>query len=104
MTLDPVDSLFYGPSGFANGQIRVAFIRGNEYLDTRENTQISGNRLTGGIVITVGEQFRDAWLKVSSEFREFQGFFQHIDNFFVYHFSKQRFRKIIWATAFTNTR
>lgn len=70
LTLDPVDNLYYGPAGFANGQIRIAFIRGNEYLDTKENTQISGNRLTGGIVITTGEQFRDAWLKVSTDFQK----------------------------------
>lgn len=63
-----MDSTHYGTTGYANGQIRVAFIRGNEYLDNKESAQISGNRLTGGIVIATGEYHRNSWLKVSTHF------------------------------------
>lgn len=66
LLLEPVDNSYYGVTGYANGQIRVAFIRGNSQLDTRESTQIDGHRLSGGVVIVSGEAQRDTWLKVLS--------------------------------------
>lgn len=63
--LEPVDNSFYGTTGFANGQIRIASIRGNNLLDTKDNTQIDGHRLSGGLVLNSGERLRENWLKVT---------------------------------------
>lgn len=53
----------YGFSPFANGLLRIAFIRGNEYL-VDNNVPIGGNILSGGVVI--GEVERETGQRVSS--------------------------------------
>lgn len=45
--------------------MRVAFIRANEILESKDGNQIDGHRLSGGVVLTKGEQYRDVWLKNS---------------------------------------
>lgn len=51
----------YGYSPYANGLLRVAFIRGNEYL-VNNNIPIGGNILSGGVA--VGEILRDSLQRV----------------------------------------
>ncbi|XP_055371888.1 beta-1,3-glucan-binding protein-like [Condylostylus longicornis] len=53
----------YGINGYASGQLRIAFIRGNSFLRTINNKEIDGRTLFGGPVLAVGEKFRDIWLK-----------------------------------------
>ncbi|XP_055383696.1 uncharacterized protein LOC129613590 [Condylostylus longicornis] len=60
--LEPGQNL-YGISGYSSGQIRLAFIRGNEILETKEGRQIDGYRLFGGVVLDQGENFRELWMK-----------------------------------------
>lgn len=64
LILEPVDNSYYGVTGYANGQIRIAFIRSNIALETMGGTQIDGHRLSGGVVLMSGENLRDNWLKV----------------------------------------
>lgn len=54
----------YGSSAYASGQMRIAFIRSNEILISQEIIAIGGNRLSGGVVLTTTERYRDLWLKV----------------------------------------
>lgn len=51
-------------NGYPYGQMRIGFIRGNEVLLTNNNTNISGKRLYGGIVLTPGELHREDFYKV----------------------------------------
>lgn len=62
--MEPVDNSYYGITGFANGQMRVAFIRSNAMLDTKGSIQIDGHRLSGGVILASGEGLRENWLKV----------------------------------------
>lgn len=61
--LDPVDN-FYGSHPYSSGQMRIAFIRSNEILTSKEFNAIGGNRLAGGAVLHSGEKLRDEWMKV----------------------------------------
>lgn len=53
----------YGIGPYANGLLRIAFIRGNEYL-TNNNVPIGGNILSGGVI--AGEVLRDTFQRVSA--------------------------------------
>lgn len=53
----------YGYSPYANGLLRIAFIRGNEYL-VNNNIPIGGNILAGGVVI--GDLLRETGQRVTA--------------------------------------
>lgn len=53
----------YGISGYASGQLRVAYIRANPVLRTRSGQAIDGSYLFGGAILKTGEADRDSWLK-----------------------------------------
>lgn len=61
LLLEPY-SHFYGREGFASGQLRIAFARGNEYLTSRSGEDISGSILYGGAVCSRGEALRGVTL------------------------------------------
>lgn len=63
--MEPADK-DYGSHHYSSGQIRVAFIRSNEILNSSTSESIGGNRLFGGVVLTTEEKFRDTWLKVDT--------------------------------------
>ncbi|XP_055855484.1 gram-negative bacteria-binding protein 1-like [Episyrphus balteatus] len=62
--LEPVES-YYGFTEHSSGQMRVAFIRGNEILESKTGEDLSGKRIMGGVVLSSGEELRDTWLKSS---------------------------------------
>lgn len=62
--LEPLEN-YYGITGYASGQMRVAFNRGNEFLNDRDDNEISGYRVAGGVILSTGETLRDVWLKGS---------------------------------------
>ncbi|XP_055903000.1 gram-negative bacteria-binding protein 1-like [Eupeodes corollae] len=62
--LEPIEN-YYGFTEYASGQMRVAFIRGNEFLNDRDDNEISGYRIAGGVVLATREALRDVWLKGS---------------------------------------
>lgn len=55
----------YGYTPFANGLIRIAFIRGNEFLMNNNNIPIGGSILIGDVV--TGEVARESGQRVSSK-------------------------------------
>ncbi|XP_055856168.1 uncharacterized protein LOC129919334 [Episyrphus balteatus] len=62
--LEPIEN-YYGFTGYASGQMRVAFIRGNEFLNDKDDNEISGYRISGGVVLSARDALRDIWLKGS---------------------------------------
>lgn len=60
--LEPTE-IFYGSNNFVSGQMRIASIRGNEYLETKENVQIDGSLLSGGFVLSALIKHRHLWMK-----------------------------------------
>lgn len=54
----------YGTTRFSSGLLRVAFIRGNENLKTKNDEPIDGRKLSGGAVLVNREKFRDLWMRV----------------------------------------
>ncbi|KAG4076072.1 hypothetical protein HA402_010867 [Bradysia odoriphaga] len=67
LSLEPIGN-DYGTSGFNSGLLRVAFIRGNENLKTKNDEPIDGRKLSGGAVLVSREKFRDLWMR--SKFNE----------------------------------
>lgn len=59
--LDPTDNIYRGVGDLAylNGQIRIAFIRGNEYLEKSDGIPLDGKILTGICVIAGGDTIRE---------------------------------------------
>lgn len=43
--------------------MRIASIRGNEILETKDNTQIDGYMLSGGLVLSALAKQRSTWMK-----------------------------------------
>lgn len=66
--LEPSDNLYKGcgDAAYLNGQIRMAFIRGNEHLTKSGGLAFDGTILTGVCVISGGESFRDTFKAVST--------------------------------------
>ncbi|XP_055903002.1 beta-1,3-glucan-binding protein-like [Eupeodes corollae] len=62
--LEPAES-YYGFTDYSSGQMRVAFIRSNELLESKTGDDLSGKRIMGGIVLSTGDELRDSWLKSS---------------------------------------
>lgn len=48
---------------FLNGQIRVAFIRGNEYLNMVDGIPLDGKILTGATIVAPGDISRETTRK-----------------------------------------
>lgn len=44
---------------YLNGQIRIAFVRGNEYLEKQDGLPLDGKVLTGICVISGGDTTRE---------------------------------------------
>lgn len=59
--LEPVSRETYGDTEYSNGQMRVAFIRSNRDL-MKDDRQISGNKLSGGLVLDIGQTNRQSWM------------------------------------------
>lgn len=78
--LESVES-FYGSNGYASGQMRVASIRSNEILETKDNTQIDGYLLSGGLVLSAFSKHRSIWMKTLLNDQHFG------DNFHTYSLS-----------------
>lgn len=77
----------YGTTAYASGQMRIGFIRSNEILTSKEFNSIGGNRLSGGVVLTPGEKYRDLWLKVKDEKRQFSFWnFYNLNIFLIFFF------------------
>lgn len=64
ITLEPT-TFYYGSKDYHSGQIRIASVRGNEFLQSN-NEEIGGRVLYGGPILDVGEQSRDV-LKFKSQ-------------------------------------
>lgn len=60
--LEPTDNKYRGTGdlAFLNGQVRLAFIRGNEILDKAGGITLDGSILTGVCVISGGDTFRES--------------------------------------------
>lgn len=54
----------YGVSQHASGRIVIGQIRSNIFLETRENTQIGGDTLQAGILISNNASLRDTFMQV----------------------------------------
>lgn len=59
--LEPSDNKYRGTGDlpFLNGQIRIAFVRGNEYLEKPDGLPLDGKILTGICVIAGGDSVRE---------------------------------------------
>lgn len=56
---------YYGFTEYSSGQMRVAFIRGNEVLESKTGDDLSSKRVMGGVVLSTSSEFRDTWLRSS---------------------------------------
>lgn len=72
--LEPSDNIYRGTGDLAylNGQIRIAFIRGNEILEKSDGIPLDGKILTGICVIANGDTVREAARKSVSGIRLFR--------------------------------
>ena len=68
--LEPSDNVYRGTGDLAylNGQIRIAFIRGNEILEKSDGIPLDGKILTGICVIANGDTVREAARKSVSKY------------------------------------
>lgn len=59
--LEPSDNKYRGTGDLAylNGQVRIAFVRGNEYLEKPDGLPLDGKVLTGICVISGGDTTRE---------------------------------------------
>lgn len=59
--LEPTDNIYRGVGDlpYLNGQIRVAFIRGNEQLEKLDGIPLDGKILTGICVLSGGDTVRE---------------------------------------------
>lgn len=71
LLLEPLAHV-YGNRGFASGQVRIAFSRGNENLVNEVGDEIGGKTLYGGVVLTRGDALRELSLL---PFETLSGFF-----------------------------
>lgn len=59
--MEPTDNKYRGTGDlpYLNGQIRMAFVRGNELLERPGHIPLDGKILTGICVLSGGDQIRD---------------------------------------------
>lgn len=60
--MEPTDNKYRGTGDlpYLNGQIRIAFVRGNEMLEKHGGITLDGSILTGISVIAGGDSFRES--------------------------------------------
>lgn len=86
--LEPSDNSFYGITGFANGLMRVAFIRGNKLLQTKTGTPKGGQVLNGGVVVAPKHTYqnRDQFQQVSDMIVSIKFLINLLSYYFWLHF------------------
>lgn len=69
LLLEPTQNVYRGVGdlAFLNGQVRIAFIRGNEYLEKADGIPLDGKFLAGQTIIAPGDNIRETSRKSVSE-------------------------------------
>lgn len=60
LLLEPTQNIYRGVGElpYLNGQLRIAFIRGNEYLETADGIPLDGKFLVGQTIVAPGDYVR----------------------------------------------
>lgn len=80
-----------GDLAYLNGQVRIAFIRGNEMLEKTDGIPLDGKVLTGICVISGGDTVREVARKSVSHIKSEQFFVYKFDHLFIYNIILHRF-------------